>query len=61
MGGRCGGRSPVRKSRDRWEDVVLGNIVDLLQILSWKATARKKGGWRKEFGKVTDRRSAEVP
>jgi hypothetical protein len=32
MEGCCGGRRPLGELRDRWEDAILRNAVDLLQI-----------------------------
>jgi hypothetical protein len=40
------------KPRDRWEDVVWKDAIDLLWIRNWKAATRKKEDWRKKIGKV---------
>jgi hypothetical protein len=47
--------------RGRLEDIVLRNAADLLQIRSWKAAARIKESWRKEFGEAMVRKLAEAP
>jgi hypothetical protein len=60
--GRCfGGRRPVGKPRGRWEDTVTRVTVDLLQIRNWKATARKRKGWRKEIEEAMNQKRAGVP
>jgi hypothetical protein len=41
MGGSFGGRNPLEKTRVRWNDWV---VVDLLQMWNWKAAARKIEG-----------------
>jgi hypothetical protein len=52
MGGCFGGRRPVGKPRERWEDAVWRDAVDFLQIRKWKAAARNREGWRKKIGEV---------
>lgn len=41
----------MRKPRGRWEDAVLRDDVDLLQLRNWKATATRREGSRKEIGR----------
>jgi hypothetical protein len=51
--GRCfGGRRPVVRPRNRWEDVIQRDAANLLRILNWKAAARDEEEWRKEVGEV---------
>jgi hypothetical protein len=49
------------KPRGRWEEVIMKDAVDLLQIRNWKATAKKRKCWRKEFEEAMDRKWAGVP
>jgi hypothetical protein len=42
-------------------DAVWRDAVDLLQVLDWKAVARKTGNWRKEIGEAIDGKRAEAP
>ena len=49
------------KRGGRWQHAVRGDAVDILQILNWKAAARKREGWRKEMGEAMARRRAKVP
>jgi hypothetical protein len=54
----CGGRRPLRKHRNRWEDAVRTHGVDLFQIRNCKAAARKREGWRKKAGEDIARKRA---
>jgi hypothetical protein len=60
--GSCfaGGR-PLRRPRNRWEDVIQRDAANLLQIRNWKATARDKEEWRKKVGEVMARKWAKTP
>jgi hypothetical protein len=56
MGRYIGRRWPVGEPRNRWEDVVWTDAVDLLQIRNLKAAAKKREGWRKVIGEATNRK-----
>lgn len=43
MGGYFGGKRSLGKPRNRWGDAVWKDAADLLQVLDWKAAARKTG------------------
>jgi hypothetical protein len=51
-----GRRWPVGEPRSRWEGAVWTDAVDLLQIRKWRATAKKREGWRKVIGEATNRK-----
>jgi hypothetical protein len=42
MGGCFGGRRPVGKPIDRWEDVVWRDAIGLFQVRKWKTENLKK-------------------
>jgi len=50
----------VGNPRNRWEDAVRRDAVDLLQIQTWMAAARKREFWRKEIGEAMARERAEA-
>jgi hypothetical protein len=59
--GNCfGGGRPVGRQRNRWEDVIQRDAVNLLRILNWKAVARDKEEWRKKVGEAMARKQAEA-
>ena len=60
MGGRFGGRS-LGQPIGRRQHAVHRDFVDLLQIRSWKAAARRREGWRKEIGETMARKGAKAP
>jgi hypothetical protein len=51
----------VGRPRNRWEDVIQRDAVNLLRIRNWKAAARDKGEWRKKVGEAMARKRAEAP
>ena len=57
------GRRPVGKSRDRWDDAVGRDAVDLLQIreVGGSSTKRKVGVFGVRGGQAMVRKRAETP
>jgi len=46
MEGCFGGRRPVGKLRDSWDNAIGRDAVDLLQIWNQKAATKSRGCWR---------------
>jgi hypothetical protein len=53
-------KNAMGKPGIRWEDAVWRDVIDLLQILNWKAETRHREGWRKVIGESMARKWAEV-
>jgi hypothetical protein len=61
LGSCFGGGRPVRRPRNRWEDVIQRDAANLLRIRNWKAAAGDKEEWRKKVGEEMARKRAEAP
>jgi len=60
MEGCFGGRRPVRKLRDSWEDAVGRDAVDLVQMWNQKAATRSRGFWRWKVREAMAQKQAKV-
>ena len=58
--GHYEGRRMVGRPRNRWENMVQEDAVDLLGIRDWKAVARNKEEW-KTVVEAMARKRAEAP
>jgi hypothetical protein len=61
MGESFGGRRSMGKPRGRWKDAFRRDAISLLHVRNWKATERKRHGWRKEIGEAMARKRVESP
>ena len=59
--GHYRGRRMVGRPRNRWEDMLQGDAVNLLEIRNWKAAARNREEWRRIVEEATARKRAEAP
>jgi hypothetical protein len=61
MEGCFGRRRPVGKLRDRWEDAIGRDAIDLLQIWNQKSATKSRGGWRWKVREALAPKQAKVP
>ncbi|KAJ4451026.1 hypothetical protein ANN_02462 [Periplaneta americana] len=59
--GHYGGKGPVGRPWNRWEDMDQEDTASLLPLRDWKVTARDREEWRGRIGEAMDRKRAEEP
>jgi hypothetical protein len=61
LGSCFGGGRPVRRPRNKWEDVIQRDVASLPRIRNWKSVARNKEERRKKVGEAMARKRTEAP
>jgi hypothetical protein len=61
LGSWFGAGRTLGRPRNRWEDAIQRDAVNLLQIRNWKSAARDRDKWKKKVGEAMARKRAEEP
>ncbi|KAJ4449323.1 hypothetical protein ANN_00721 [Periplaneta americana] len=59
--GQYGGKRPVERPWNRWEDMVQEDTTNLLRLQNWKVAARDREEWRGRIGEAMAQKWAEEP